>query len=210
VETTNGRAVGSARGRARDRRPPPRAPVEQRRRVHGRPELARQLRRRPACRGRSRIRALRRWRRAHSTESLRPGADLVCFGDKLLGGPQAESSSDGRISSSGCAVILQRSVRTSYARGARGTLAAAASPRRSRSRCPDAPRALEAVLARAVRLPHVGGEVEETVARVGGGARFPPRLASAACGQENSPSAPAANPVIALVRDGKRCSTAGP
>ena len=52
----------------------------------------------------------------------------------------------------------------------------------------------------------VGGEVEETVARVGGGALPLTELASAACAveEELAERAPAGRaPVVALVRDGR-------
>ncbi|MBM2823567.1 MAG: selA, partial [Thermoleophilia bacterium] len=66
---------------------------------------------------------------------------------------------------------------------------------------------LEVVRARAERLAAlVGGEVEETVARVGGGALPLAELPSAACAVEESLAEPlrlGELPVIAVVRDGR-------
>jgi L-seryl-tRNA(Ser) seleniumtransferase len=64
-----------------------------------------------------------------------------------------------------------------------------------------------AVRARAERLASlVGGTVEETVARVGGGALPLAELPSHACAIEESLAAPLRNgepPVVGIVRDGK-------
>ena len=66
---------------------------------------------------------------------------------------------------------------------------------------------IEAVRARAERLAElVGGEVEETVARVGGGALPLAELPSAACAVEEELAEPlrlGEPPVIAVVRDGR-------
>jgi L-seryl-tRNA(Ser) seleniumtransferase len=65
----------------------------------------------------------------------------------------------------------------------------------------------EAVRARAERLAGlVGGEVEETVARVGGGALPLAELPSAACAIEEPLALPLRRgdpPVVAIVRDGR-------
>jgi L-seryl-tRNA(Ser) seleniumtransferase len=146
-------------------------------------------------------------------ESLRAGADLVCFsGDKLLGGPQA-----GIVAGRGDLVErlrrhpLQRALRADKLTLAalEGTLALALDPE-ARSRIPvlrmlEEP--LEAVRARAERLASVvGGEVEETVARAGGGALPLAELPSAACAVEEELAERLRQgdpPVIALVRDGR-------
>jgi L-seryl-tRNA(Ser) seleniumtransferase len=66
---------------------------------------------------------------------------------------------------------------------------------------------LEAVRARAVRLAAlVGGTVEETVGRVGGGALPLAELASMACAVDESLAEPLRHgdpPVLGVVRDGK-------
>ena len=146
-------------------------------------------------------------------ESLRAGADLVCFsGDKLLGGPQA-----GVVV--GRADLVERLRRHPLQRALRadkltlaaleGTLSLAFAPE-TRARIPvlrmlEEP--LEQVRARAERLAGlVGGEVEETVARVGGGALPLAELPSAACAVEESLAEPLRlgdPPVIAVVRDGR-------
>jgi L-seryl-tRNA(Ser) seleniumtransferase len=75
---------------------------------------------------------------------------------------------------------------------------------------------LELVRARAERLAElVGGEVEETVARVGGGALPLAELPSAACAVEEALAEPlrlGEPPVIGIVRDGRLlldCRTLG-
>ena len=122
-------------------------------------------------------------------ESLGAGADLVCFsGDKLLGGPQA-----GVVV--GRAELVERLRRHPLQRALRadkltlaaleGTLALGPESRDSVPvlRMLDEP--IEAVRARAARLAElVGGEVEDTVARVGGGALPLAELPSAACAVE--------------------------
>jgi len=144
-------------------------------------------------------------------ESLGAGADLVCFsGDKLLGGPQA-----GVVV--GRAELVERLRRHPLQRALRadkltlaaleGTLALGPESRNSVPvlRMLDEP--VEAVRARAGRLAElVGGEVEDTVARVGGGALPLAELPSAACAVEER-LAEALRlgdpPVVALVRDGR-------
>ena len=146
-------------------------------------------------------------------ESLRAGADLVCFsGDKLLGGPQA-----GVVV--GRADLVERLRRHPLQRALRadklalaaleGTLALALDPS-TRDEVPVLRmlhEPIEAVRARAVRLAElVGGEVEDTVARVGGGALPLTELPSAACAVEEALAEPlrhGAPPVVALVRDGR-------
>ena len=146
-------------------------------------------------------------------ESLRAGADLVCFsGDKLLGGPQA-----GIVV--GRADLVDRLRRHPLQRALRadkltlaaleGTLALALDP----ATRDDVPvlrmlhEHVDVVRARAERLARlVDGEVKETVARVGGGALPLAELPSAACTVEESLAEPLRlgdPPVIAVVRDGR-------
>ena len=146
-------------------------------------------------------------------ESLRAGADLVCFsGDKLLGGPQA-----GIVVGRGELVErlrrhpLQRALRADKLTLAalEGTLALALDP----ATRDDVPvlrmlhEPLESVRVRAERLAAlVGGEVEETVARVGGGALPLAELPSAACAVEEELAERlrlGEPPVVAVVRDGR-------
>ncbi len=147
-------------------------------------------------------------------ESLAAGADLVCFsGDKLLGGPQA-----GIVVGRADPVErlrrhpLQRALRADKLTLAalEGTLALYLDPERARSEIPvlrmlDEPG--ERVRERAQRLAEaVGGEVEETVARVGGGALPLLELPSFACAVEESLTAPlrlAEPPLVGIVRDGR-------
>jgi L-seryl-tRNA(Ser) seleniumtransferase len=147
-------------------------------------------------------------------ESLRAGADLVTFsGDKLLGGPQA-----GVVV--GRAELVERLRRHPLQRALRadkltlaaleGTLALALDPERATSEIPVLRmfhEPLESVRARAERLAQlVVGEVEETVARVGGGALPLAELPSAACAVEEELAAPlrlGEPPVVAVVRDGR-------
>jgi L-seryl-tRNA(Ser) seleniumtransferase len=147
-------------------------------------------------------------------ESVSAGADLVCFsGDKLLGGPQA-----GIVV--GRAELVERLRRHPLQRALRadkltlaaleGTLALYLDPERAVRELPvlrmlsEPP---EAVRARAARLAELtGGEVEETVARVGGGALPLAELASFACAVEEELASrlrACEPPVIALVRDGR-------
>ena len=125
-------------------------------------------------------------------ESLEAGADLVCFsGDKLLGGPQAG------IVVGGAELVerlrrhpLQRAVRADKLTLAalEGTLALYLDPERAFGEIPVlrmAAEPLATVKARAERLAElVSGEVEETVARIGGGALPLAELPSFACAVE--------------------------
>ena len=146
--------------------------------------------------------------------SVAEGADLVCFsGDKLLGGPQAgivvgRSDLVERLRRH----PLQRALRADKLTLAalEGTLALLADPELARAEIPvlrmlDEP--IESVRERAERLAGLtGGEVEETVARVGGGALPLAELESAACAIEESLATalrlgdPA---VVGIVRDGR-------
>ncbi len=146
-------------------------------------------------------------------DSLRAGADLVCFsGDKLLGGPQA-----GVVV--GRADLVERLRRHPLQRALRadkltlaaleGTLSLALDSR-ARDQIPVLRmlhESLETVRSRAQRLAAlVGGEVEETVARVGGGALPLAELPSSACAVEEALAEPlrlGEPPVIAVVRDGR-------
>ena len=146
--------------------------------------------------------------------SLAGGADLVCFsGDKLLGGPQA-----GIVV--GRAELVERLRRHPLQRALRadkltlaaleGTLGLYLDPARAAREVPVL-RMLreptEAVRGRAERLAAaVGGAVEETVGRVGGGALPLAELPSFACTIEEELAAPlreADPPVIGIVRDGR-------
>jgi L-seryl-tRNA(Ser) seleniumtransferase len=156
-------------------------------------------------------------------DSLGAGADLVCFsGDKLLGGPQA-----GVVV--GRAELVERLRRHPLQRAVRadkltlaaleGTLALYVEPARAAREVPVL-RMLgepaESVRARAARLAEaVGGEVEETVARVGGGALPLAEIPSFACAVEEELAAPLRDgepPVVGIVRDGRLlldCRTLG-
>ena len=147
-------------------------------------------------------------------ESLAAGADIVCFsGDKLLGGPQA-----GILA--GRAELIERMRRHPLQRALRadkltlaaleGTLAIALDPDRARGEIPVLAmlaEPVERVRARAERLAAtVGGEVEETVARVGGGALPLAELPSFACAVEEQlfdPLRLGEPPVVGIVRDGR-------
>jgi L-seryl-tRNA(Ser) seleniumtransferase len=147
-------------------------------------------------------------------ESLAAGADLVTFsGDKLLGGPQA-----GIVVGSGELVEklrrhpLQRALRADKLTLAalEGTLALYLEPERAAREVPVLRmlrEPVEAVRARAERLAAaVGGEVEETTARVGGGALPLAELPSFAAAVEEELAAPlrdADPPVVGIVRDGR-------
>jgi L-seryl-tRNA(Ser) seleniumtransferase len=146
--------------------------------------------------------------------SLAAGADLVCFsGDKLLGGPQA-----GIVV--GRADLVDRLRRHPLHRALRidklglaaleGTLLLYLEPRRALVEVPVLRMLHEdagVVRARAERLAAaVGGEVEETVGRVGGGALPLTELPSFACAVEEHLGPPLRAqpvPVIGIVRDGR-------
>jgi L-seryl-tRNA(Ser) seleniumtransferase len=147
-------------------------------------------------------------------ESLAAGVDLVCFsGDKLLGGPQA-----GIIV--GRAELVERLGRHPLQRALRAdklTLAALEAtltlyldPARATKEIPvlrELAESADVVRARAERLAGlVGGEVEQTVARVGGGALPLADLPSFACAVEEELAVRLREvdpPVIGLVRDGR-------
>jgi L-seryl-tRNA(Ser) seleniumtransferase len=149
-----------------------------------------------------------------AAESLAAGADLVCFsGDKLLGGPQA-----GIVV--GRADLVDRLRRHPLQRALRadkltlaaleGTLALALDPELARREIPVLrmlDESVETVRSRAERLARlVGGSVEQTVARVGGGALPLAQLESFACAVEEELAErlrAGEPPVIALVRDGR-------
>jgi L-seryl-tRNA(Ser) seleniumtransferase len=156
-------------------------------------------------------------------ESLEAGADLVCFsGDKLLGGPQA-----GIVV--GSAELVERLRRHPLQRAVRadkltlaaleGTLGLYLDSERAAHEIPVlrmASEPAESVRARAERLAElVGGEVEETVARIGGGALPLAELPSFACAVEDDLAGPlrlGEPPVIGVVRDGRLlldCRTLG-
>ncbi len=142
---------------------------------------------------------------------LGAGADLVCFsGDKLLGGPQA-----GIVA--GRADLVEKLRRHPLHRALRSdklTLAALDGTLALTLDRPDEIPVLrmlrepvETVRGRAERLARaVGGEVEETVARAGGGALPLAELPSFACAVEEELATALRlhePPVIALVRDGR-------
>ena len=143
--------------------------------------------------------------------SLAAGADLVCFsGDKLLGGPQA-----GIVV--GRADLVEKLRRQPLQRALRADKLTLAALEATLTVAIDAPEEIpvvrmlrespETVRARATRLAElVDGEVEETVARAGGGALPLTELPSFACavGEELAAKLRACDPpVIALVRDGR-------
>jgi L-seryl-tRNA(Ser) seleniumtransferase len=143
--------------------------------------------------------------------SLAAGADLVCFsGDKLLGGPQA-----GIVV--GRAQLVERLRRHPLQRALRAdklTLAALEGTLRLALDRPDEIPVLrmlreppEVVRERADRLAAaVGGEVEQTVARAGGGSLPLTELSSYACAVEENLAAPlraGEPPVVGIVRDGR-------
>ncbi|HZQ16036.1 MAG TPA: L-seryl-tRNA(Sec) selenium transferase [Gaiellaceae bacterium] len=156
-------------------------------------------------------------------ETLAGGADLVCFsGDKLLGGPQA-----GIVA--GRAELVERLRRHPLHRALRidklglaaleGTLLLYLDPERALREVPVLRMLREdaaAVRARAERLAAAtGGEVEETVGRVGGGALPLAELPSFACALAEELAAPlraGEPPVVGIVRDGRLlldCRTLG-
>ena len=143
--------------------------------------------------------------------SLAAGADLVCFsGDKLLGGPQAGIVAGG-------AELVERLRRHPLQRALRAdklTLAAVEGTLRLALEQPEEVPVLrmlrepvEEVRRRAQRLAQlVAGEVEETVARAGGGALPLAELPSYACAVEEGLAdelRAAEPPVVGIVRDGR-------
>jgi L-seryl-tRNA(Ser) seleniumtransferase len=146
--------------------------------------------------------------------SLEAGADLVCFsGDKLLGGPQA-----GIVA--GRAELVEKLRRHPLHRALRidklslaaleGTLLLYLEPERALAEVPVLRMLHEdaaVVRARAERLAAaVGGEVCETVARVGGGALPLHELPSFACAVDEDLAAALRDrepPVVGIVRDGR-------
>ena len=147
-------------------------------------------------------------------DALSAGADLVCFsGDKLLGGPQA-----GIVV--GRADLVEKLRRHPLQRALRadkltlaaleGTLALYLDPERAAREIPVLrmlAEPLETVRGRAERLADLaGGEVEQTVGRVGGGALPLAELPSFACAVQESLAAPlraGEPPVVGVVRDGR-------
>jgi L-seryl-tRNA(Ser) seleniumtransferase len=144
-------------------------------------------------------------------ESLAAGADLVCFsGDKLLGGPQA-----GIVV--GRADLVERLRVHPLHRAVRAdklTLAALEGTLRLYLDAPERIPVLRmlredsaSVRARAERLAAlVGGTVEETVARVGGGALPLAEIPSFACALDETLAAVLRvgdPPVVGIVRDAK-------
>jgi L-seryl-tRNA(Ser) seleniumtransferase len=147
-------------------------------------------------------------------ESLAAGADIVCFsGDKLLGGPQA-----GIIA--GRAELVERLRRHPLQRALRADKLTLAALEATLSLYHDPGSAAahvpvlrmlaepgEAVQARADRLAGLTrGEVETTVARVGGGALPLAEIPSYACAVEEELAVPlrtADPPIVGIVRDGR-------
>jgi len=142
-------------------------------------------------------------------ESLEAGADLVCFsGDKLLGGPQA-----GVVV--GRAELVERLRRHPLQRAVRADKLTLAALEGTLGLYLDAPERIpvlrmlrdDRVHERAERLASlVGGTVEETIARVGGGALPLAELPSFACAVEEELAGPlrlGKPPVIGVVRDGR-------
>jgi L-seryl-tRNA(Ser) seleniumtransferase len=144
-------------------------------------------------------------------ESLAAGADLVCFsGDKLLGGPQA-----GIVL--GRAELIERLRRHPLQRALRidklslaaleGTLLLHLEATERIPVLRTLAQERDTVRVRAERLAAAtGGEVEETVGRVGGGALPLAELPSFACAIEESLAAPlraGEPPVVGVVRDGR-------
>jgi L-seryl-tRNA(Ser) seleniumtransferase len=147
-------------------------------------------------------------------DSLAAGADLACFsGDKLLGGPQA-----GVIV--GRADLVERLRRHPLQRALRadkltlaaleGTLRLYLDPVRAAREIPVLRMLgddVRSVRARAERLAALtGGEVEETVGRVGGGALPLAELPSFACAVAEELARPLRlgdPPVVGVVRDGR-------
>jgi L-seryl-tRNA(Ser) seleniumtransferase len=144
-------------------------------------------------------------------DALASGAELVCFsGDKLLGGPQA-----GIVV--GRADLVEQLRRHPLQRALRADKLTLAALEGTLLTYLDEPRRIpvlrmlgepaDAVRARAERLAGlVGGSVEETVARVGGGALPLAELPSHACAVDESLVTPLRRgdpPVVGILRDGK-------
>jgi L-seryl-tRNA(Ser) seleniumtransferase len=142
-------------------------------------------------------------------ESLAAGADLVTFsGDKLLGGPQA-----GIVV--GRAELVEKLRRHPLQRALRADKLTLAALEGTLALYLDAPERIpvlrmlrdDGVRARAERLAALtGGTVEETVARVGGGALPLAELPSFACALEEELAAPLRAgdpPAVGIVRDGR-------
>ena len=143
--------------------------------------------------------------------SLASGADIVCFsGDKLLGGPQA-GIVVGRLD------LVEKLRRHPLQRALRADKLTLAALEATLTLALDAPdevpvlrmlrEPVESVRARAERLAAlVGGEVEETVGRAGGGSLPLTELTSFACAVEEELAEKLRTldpPVIAVVRDGR-------
>jgi L-seryl-tRNA(Ser) seleniumtransferase len=144
-------------------------------------------------------------------DALARGADLVCFsGDKLLGGPQAGIAV-------GRADLVEKLRRHPLQRALRADKLTLAALEGTLLLYLDAParipvlrmlsESLDSVRARAERLAAlVEGSVEDTVARVGGGALPLAELPSYACAIEEELAAPlriSDPPVVGIVRDGR-------
>ena len=144
-------------------------------------------------------------------ECLAGGADLVCFsGDKLLGGPQA-----GIVA--GRSDLVEKLRRHPLQRALRADKLTLAALEGTLQLYLDAPERIPvlrmlrqdaaAIRARAERLASlIGGTVEETVGRAGGGALPLAELPSFACAVDEALAAPlraGEPPVVGIVRDGK-------
>jgi L-seryl-tRNA(Ser) seleniumtransferase len=144
-------------------------------------------------------------------EALAAGADLVTFsGDKLLGGPQA-----GIVV--GRADLVERLRRHPLQRALRADKLTIAALEGTLALYLDAPERIpvlrmlretaDDVRARASRLAElVDGALEETIARVGGGALPLAEIPSFACAVEESLAEPLRTgepPVVGIVRDGR-------
>jgi L-seryl-tRNA(Ser) seleniumtransferase len=144
-------------------------------------------------------------------DALAAGADLVTFsGDKLLGGPQA-----GIVV--GRADLVERLRRHPLQRALRADKLTIAALEGTLALYLDAPERIpvlrmlretaDDVRARASRLAElVDGALEETIARVGGGALPLAEIPSFACAVEESLAEPLRTgepPVVGIVRDGR-------
>jgi L-seryl-tRNA(Ser) seleniumtransferase len=144
-------------------------------------------------------------------DALSAGADLVCFsGDKLLGGPQA-----GIVA--GRAELVERLRRHPLQRALRADKLTLAALEATLGLYLDTPAQIpvlrmvqestDVVRARAERLAQLtGGRLEESVARVGGGALPLTELPSFACAFEEDLAEQLRGgdpPVISVIRDGR-------